>query len=826
MGFFKKLRRRVKKLIPKEIRPYVPYIAAAIPGMGPFASTALKGYGMAANSFLTAAAAKGLTDDEADLKDILRTGTLAAAPQAIGRGLGQFGEKFGNAPMEGMGNRGILETLGNAASKGSESKYLNPDFSQSGNFGNTAKIVAAQGATDYGIKAAELNEDALADYNRQMLESGVDDKAGRRAAIRQIYANTGTWDMDEVDGMLDTYGYRTGGRVGYAIGDIVDTDQITEDLGRAGGAMVEGIGSIKQFHGDALDRTIDLLFNLPGPLKSAKEIIQILVERYGVDPRIAQRKIINRMSDANEGFGSQGPQGTPDEGYNPNIGIDSGAENYYENTPAMPGNLGDMGGNMDDMSGAYETYTPRDIEQELEDLEKEPFNPYYPYMGRPVPMPTPDIPFRRPVPMPTPDMPFREDMTNREYLMYGGRAGYNEGSEVGIELTDERKRKNKDRRTAIEKTLYDDEEGGDISMTDSVKDKILMSDDDYEEFDDSLTYAKKGYDMLYPEIEAQPIRELRLADGGSTSDRLMDRVKELQDEGMDFASAMAQAQKEMGASRRADGGSVDSLMERVKELQDEGMDFASAMAQAQKEMGASRRAEGGIMQMAMEDVDTKEFLYDAARDNFANDMFGKDYGDLSPEQIEEVDIIIKMELGKKQVAPQRMMAARGGIMDVNENMNINIPGVGDEDIDVNSMESIKGQTAGPDWYMDRLQHLEFLGYNYETAGEIAYDTDRYMNVIEMDIAPGPGEGDDDYATGGRVGKNQGGLMSMGGNEMDLRGGGFVPMGKAERADDVPARLSKNEFVMTADAVRAAGGGSVQKGADLMYDQMKQLEGQA
>jgi len=73
---------------------------------------------------------------------------------------------------------------------------------------------------------------------------------------------------------------------------------------------------------------------------------------------------------------------------------------------------------------------------------------------------------------------------------------------------------------------------------------------------------------------------------------------------------------------------------------------------------------------------------------------------------------------------------------------------------------------------------------------------------------------------------QGGLMNLGGNEMDLRGGGFVPMGAKERADDVPARLSKNEFVMTADAVRAAGGGSVQKGADLMYDQMKRLEGQA
>jgi len=79
---------------------------------------------------------------------------------------------------------------------------------------------------------------------------------------------------------------------------------------------------------------------------------------------------------------------------------------------------------------------------------------------------------------------------------------------------------------------------------------------------------------------------------------------------------------------------------------------------------------------------------------------------------------------------------------------------------------------------------------------------------------------------GRTMAAEGGLMNLGGKEMDLRGGGFVPMGRAERADDVPARLSKNEFVMTADAVRAAGGGSVQKGADLMYDQMKQLEAKA
>jgi len=72
----------------------------------------------------------------------------------------------------------------------------------------------------------------------------------------------------------------------------------------------------------------------------------------------------------------------------------------------------------------------------------------------------------------------------------------------------------------------------------------------------------------------------------------------------------------------------------------------------------------------------------------------------------------------------------------------------------------------------------------------------------------------------------GGLMNLGGKEMDMRGGGFIPIGKKERADDVPARLSKNEFVMTADAVRAAGGGSVNEGAKRMYKVMNDLEARA
>ena len=76
-------------------------------------------------------------------------------------------------------------------------------------------------------------------------------------------------------------------------------------------------------------------------------------------------------------------------------------------------------------------------------------------------------------------------------------------------------------------------------------------------------------------------------------------------------------------------------------------------------------------------------------------------------------------------------------------------------------------------------------------------------------------------------KAEGGIMNRNllntGMDKDMRGGGFIPEGTKEKADDVPARLSKNEFVMTADAVRAAGGGSVNEGAKRMYETMHKLE---
>jgi hypothetical protein len=86
-------------------------------------------------------------------------------------------------------------------------------------------------------------------------------------------------------------------------------------------------------------------------------------------------------------------------------------------------------------------------------------------------------------------------------------------------------------------------------------------------------------------------------------------------------------------------------------------------------------------------------------------------------------------------------------------------------------------------------------------------------MMEMDSIEG-------FAQGGSIPQTP---MMPQGMQLDGRGGGFIPMGAQEKKDDVPAMLAKNEFVMTSDAVRAAGGGDINKGAQKMYDLMNNLE---
>jgi len=140
--------------------------------------------------------------------------------------------------------------------------------------------------------------------------------------------------------------------------------------------------------------------------------------------------------------------------------------------------------------------------------------------------------------------------------------------------------------------------------------------------------------------------------------------------------------------------------------------------------------------------------------------------------------------------------------------------------------------------------LDALGIGKEEEDNSAYE--KYMKDMRLDIPALRGRRNlaaafdgstynyEAYADGGRTGYQEGSeepvaketmpLIDMDGKEMDLReDGGFVPLGRMERADDVPARLSKNEFVFTADAVRNAGEGDIDKGAEVMYNMMKNLE---
>jgi len=124
-----------------------------------------------------------------------------------------------------------------------------------------------------------------------------------------------------------------------------------------------------------------------------------------------------------------------------------------------------------------------------------------------------------------------------------------------------------------------------------------------------------------------------------------------------------------------------------------------------------------------------------------------------------------------------------------------------------------------------------IGYN-EGNAVIDYENDteykgwKSLYEVNKDVAamsPKHKEYENYYMSQQNM-KAEGGIMDLGGMEKDYRAeGGFVPIGKAEKADDVPARLSVNEFVFTADAVRNAGGGDIDQGAQVMENMMKHLE---
>jgi hypothetical protein len=99
-----------------------------------------------------------------------------------------------------------------------------------------------------------------------------------------------------------------------------------------------------------------------------------------------------------------------------------------------------------------------------------------------------------------------------------------------------------------------------------------------------------------------------------------------------------------------------------------------------------------------------------------------------------------------------------------------------------------------------------IGYAYGSVDQGIMAAPQIANMMGMPV--------------GNPRQNQQGV-----SELDYRDqGGFVPpIGVKERADDIPAMLSNNEFVFTADAVKNAGGGDPNVGAQKMYTLMKRLE---
>ena len=133
-------------------------------------------------------------------------------------------------------------------------------------------------------------------------------------------------------------------------------------------------------------------------------------------------------------------------------------------------------------------------------------------------------------------------------------------------------------------------------------------------------------------------------------------------------------------------------------------------------------------------------------------------------------------------------------------------------------------SGSEDKFMELVERLREQGFSQQEAIEEAREK------LSKNMAYG---GRMNYAMGTDQIVNQAsGIMGLpqrtnkaGVKELDLReSGGFIPpVGIKEKADDIPAMLSNNEFVFTADAVRGMGDGNVNKGAQRMYDMMKKLE---
>jgi hypothetical protein len=210
MGFLKKIfkpvQKVVQKIVPKEVRPFLPYAAAAF-GPAALAGTKFATLNPAFQKALLASVTAAATDKDAN---ILRTAALAATPDVLSQGLGKFSQAYGFSPADvkalssasELTKPSLLEQGAALAGRGAEAIQ---------GIG-TLKTIGAQTAIDASAKLAEINEKELADYEASLVEKGIRDKESRRSAIFNIYKNAG-YESDYVNSVLNKYGYADGGQV-------------------------------------------------------------------------------------------------------------------------------------------------------------------------------------------------------------------------------------------------------------------------------------------------------------------------------------------------------------------------------------------------------------------------------------------------------------------------------------------------------------------------------------------------------------------------------------------------------------------------------------
>ena len=238
----------------------------------------------------------------------------------------------------------------------------------------------------------------------------------------------------------------------------------------------------------------------------------------------------------------------------------------------------------------------------------------------------------------------------------------------------------------------------------------------------------------------------------------------------------------------------------------------------------------------------------AEMNDFSMNTFGKPLHELTPDQLQEL-----YDLANEQAAAPAaegiMQAAKGGRIGYQEGIGPNqgSPAIMAEATTDSEVEDAYGVSVADAALLSEIRQIAEQSVSppdfpatdsdYEALEVLSnkhnVDLEVVIQMAKTTPFPTPeqskGEMYAQYmAKGGRPGYAYGtskdGIMNLGGLEKDYRTtGGFVPIGAYEKKDDVPARLSKNEFVMTADAVRAAGGGSINRGAQRMYDTMKNLE---